>query len=96
MSELHANVRAAAIAGWWTLLFAVALQVLLWVSYLIFVKPRPMWVLDLVGLRASWATVQTVWLSMLAVYRLMVAVVLLVTVWLTLWGRQLGKQSRDR
>jgi hypothetical protein len=94
MTELHAKVRSAAVAGWWTVLVAIALQVLLWLAYLVFVKPRPMWVLDLVGLHASWATVQTVWLYMLAVYRLMVTAVLLVAIWLTLWARQLGKQSR--
>jgi hypothetical protein len=93
MNHTAVKVRSAAVAGWWTLLVAVAFAVLLWVAYLAFVKSRPGWVASLLGPDVSWETIQTIWLWIYTVYRLCIWILLLVVVWLTLWARQLRKHA---
>ena len=51
------RVRAAAVAGWWTLLIAVGFITLLWVIYLAVMSARPaglaMWGPDSIGPSSS-------------------------------------------
>lgn len=93
MAELHAKVRSAAIAGWWTLLFAAGFALLLWISYTVLIKPHPPWVLSVMGPDLKWSTIQTLYLWIFSVYRLIVWILLLVVLWLTLWARQLRRHT---
>ena len=43
------RVRAAAVAGWWVVLIALAFIVLQWLIYLAVIHARPAWVLSHVG-----------------------------------------------
>ena len=43
------KVRAAAVAGWWTILIAVAFIVLQWLVYLTVIHTRPSWFLSMWG-----------------------------------------------
>jgi len=85
------KVRSAAAAGWWTLLIAAAVLSVQWVGYLWILSAKPAWLLALWGPDVGWATVQTVWLWAVAVFKVCVWVLALVTVWLTLWGRRLAR-----
>jgi hypothetical protein len=94
MNDIFENrVRAAAVAGWWTLLIAVGFITLQWVVYLLVMSARPAWVLSMWGPGFDWSFVQTVWFWAIAVLKFSVWLLALVVIWLTLWARQLGKRT---
>jgi hypothetical protein len=86
------RLRAAARAGWWTLLIAVAFFVFQWIAYLWFASSRPAWPLALWGNGMNWETVQNVWFWGAAVFKLCLWFLALIVIWLTLWARQLRKR----
>lgn len=89
-----ARVRAAAVAGWWTLLIAVAFMLVQWFVYLHFAYNGPSaWLLSLLGPDADWPFIQNIWVWMVAVFKLCMWLMALVVVWLTLWARKLRKRA---
>jgi hypothetical protein len=54
------RVRAAAVAGWWTLLVDVGFLLIQWVLYLLIMSARPALLLSLWGPGTTWSFVQTV------------------------------------
>lgn len=94
MNDAFENrVRAAAVAGWWTLLIAVGVITLLWIIYLIVMSIRPAWFLSVCGPGIDWDFVQHVWFWAVAILKFMVWFMALVVIWLTLWARQLRKRA---
>lgn len=90
------RIRTAGIAGWWTLLIAIGFLLIQWIGYRLIVSAHPAWFLSLWGpgpeTNMSWSTVQTIWFWGLAVIKLCIWPLVLVTLWLTLWARQLRKR----
>jgi len=94
MNDVFENrVRAAAVAGWWTLLIAVGFITLQWVIYVIAMSARPAWLLAMWGPDVDWAFVQRVWFWAIAFLKFSLWLMVFVLIWLTLWARQLRKQS---
>lgn len=89
------NVRAAAAAGWWAVLIAIAFIVLQWIVYLVVMNARPAWLLSMWGPNLDWAFVQTVWFWAIAFMKFIVWLMVLIALWLTLWARQLRKTASD-
>ena len=87
------KVRAAAVAGWWVVLIAAGFLTLVWLVYLAAMNTRPAWMLAMWGPDVSWAFFQTVCLWVMAIFKFCVWIMALVALWLTLWARQLRKQS---
>jgi hypothetical protein len=87
------KVRAAAVAGWWTLLIALGFLVFQWGFYLFAMSARPAWMLALWGPDVRWSFVQTVWFWGTAIFKLCLWLATLVVLWLTLWARQLRKRA---
>ena len=87
------RVRAAAVAGWWTLLIAVLFITLQWVVYLAVMSARPAWLLAMWGPGVDWAFVHTVWFWAIAFLKFIVWLIVLAVIWLTLWARQLRKRA---
>jgi hypothetical protein len=85
------KVRAAAKAGWWTLLIGAAFLAVQWIAYLLMTAARPSWPLVIWGNGISWETVQTVWFWGAAAFKFCLWILALVVLWLTLWSRQLQK-----
>jgi hypothetical protein len=85
------RVRAAAVAGWWTLLVAAIFLTIQWIVFLFIMKERPECVHDLLFAQLDWAFVQNVWFWMTAIFKLCVWVMALIVIWLSLWARQLKK-----
>ena len=84
------SVRSAAIAGWWTLLIATIFLAGQWAAYLVITGSKPGWMLGFWGGGdIQWSTIQTIWLWMTAVFKLIVWVAAMVVTWLTLWARRL-------
>ena len=92
MDDLFAKkVRAAAVAGWWTLLIAYCLLLIQWVAYLLIMARQPEGMLCLWGKGFTWAEIRTIWLWAMVAYKLGVAMMIFVVIWLTLWARKLAK-----
>lgn len=89
------RVRAAAVAGWWTLLVAVGFIVVQWLIYLAVMSAQPAWLLAMWGPDTDWACVQRVWFWAIAFLKFIVWLATLVVIWLTLWARQLRKRLGD-
>jgi hypothetical protein len=90
------KVRAAAVAGWWVVLFAYVLFTVIWAIYLILVSARHAWLLTMWGQGdVSWAFVQTVSLWSLGLFKLFIWILILIVLWLTLWARQFRKMNRS-
>jgi hypothetical protein len=88
------RVRAAAVAGWWTLLIAVGFLLIQWILYLLVMSAHPAaWLLSLWGPNTTWSFVQTVWFWGIAIFKLCVGLLAMVVLWLTLWARQLRNQA---
>jgi hypothetical protein len=79
------KVWAAAVAGWWVIVLAYALLLVIWLVYLSIVSARPAWVLTMWGQgNVSWAFVQTMSLWFLGIFKLFIEFLILVVLWLTL------------
>ncbi len=87
------RVRAAAVAGWWTLLIAVGFLLIHWIVYLLVMSAHPTWVLSWWGPNITWSFFQTVWFWGIAIFKLCVGLLAMVVLWLTLWARQLRNQA---
>ncbi len=93
MSEdLSKRVRAAAAAGWWTVLIGGIWLALSWLFLLVILSNEPDWMLWLWG-RAdmSWADVHTIVFWFFGVFKLILFVCVLLSLWLTLWSRRLRR-----
>ena len=87
------RIRAAAIAGWWTVLIAVGYLTLVWIIFLVLMSTRPSWYQSLLGPGVSWEDLQMVGLWAVAIFKMCIWLMAVVVVGLTLWSRQLGKRS---
>jgi hypothetical protein len=87
------NVKAAAVAGWWTMRIAVGFITLIWIIYLVVMSARPAWLLAMWGPGIDWGFVQIVWFWAIAILKFSLWSMALATIWLTLWSRQLRKRS---
>ncbi len=87
------RVRAAAVAGWWSVLIAVAFITLVWILYLAAMAARPAWLLSMWGPGTDWALVQKVWFWAIVFLKFVLWLMTLAVVWLTLWARQLRKRA---
>jgi hypothetical protein len=94
MNDVFASrVRAAAVAGWWTLLVAVVFLSLQWGVYLYAMSAHPAWLASVWGPDLGWAFIQRVWLWAFVALKMAMFVAAAVVVWLTLWARQLQVQT---
>ena len=64
------KVRAAAVAGWWTLLIVAGVGLVQWLLYLVIVSSRPDWLLALWGGGVMWSTVITMWMWSMAAFKI--------------------------
>jgi len=87
------RVQSAAVAGWWMLLMAAAFLCLQWIIYLLVMATHPAWLLSLWGPDISWNAVQRLWFGGVAIFKLCLWLLALLILWLTLWARQMRKQS---
>ena len=89
------KVRAAAVAGWWTILIGYVLLTLTWIVYRSLVSARPAWMPAMWGQDISWDYMQVVSLWFLGVFKLFLWFLILVVLWMTLWARQLRRLDRQ-
>ncbi len=87
------RVRSAAVAGWWTIVIGLVWMGVAWVMYLGLLHAKPDWLITLWGGELMWDQVQSIMLSFLAVFKLMLWAAVLVTIWATLWSRRLRRAA---
>jgi hypothetical protein len=93
MDEIFAKkVRAAAVAGWWTLLIFWCVLLIQWLAYEVIMTRQPSGILCLFGEGVTWPEIRTIWLWTMVAFKLSVGMMLFIVVWLTLWARQLAKK----
>jgi hypothetical protein len=92
MDEFIKKVRAAAVAGWWTLLIAYIILLIQWCAYMVIMTKHPSGMLCLWGTGVTWPEMQSTWLSAMVRFKLGVGIMLFVVIWLTLWARQLKRR----
>ena len=91
------RVRAAAVAGWWTLLIDVGFLLIQWIAYRVAMSVHPSWLLSFWwGPDTTWSFVQTTWFWGLAIMKIGILPLALMTLWLTLWAKQLRKQAESQ
>ena len=85
------KVRAAAVAGWWTVLIAFCILLIQWLAYLLMTW-QPAGILCFWGEGISWPEIRTIWLWAMVAFKLGIAMMIFVVIWLTLWAKQLAKK----
>ena len=93
MDEIFTKkVRAAAVAGWWTLLIANCILLIQWIAYLLIMIKQPTGIVSYWGGGVTWPEIRTIWLWAMVAFKLIVGMMIFVVIWLTLWARQLVKK----
>ena len=93
MDEIFTKkVRAAAVAGWWTLLIAYCILLIQWLAYLLIMIKQPRGIVCLWGGGFTWSEIRTIWLLAMVAFKLSIGMMIFVVIWLTLWARQLAKK----
>lgn len=88
--KLAERVRAAAAAGWRTILIAAVWLTIVWAIWLVIISARPSWVRALWGgHQLTWYNMQIIWLWVIAAMKALLLMAVLVVIWLTLWARRL-------
>mgnify|MGYP001551144041 CR=1 FL=1 len=87
--EFIQRVRSAAITAWWTVLVAAAFVTLQWMAYMFVMSARPTWVLSMWGPDMTWASVQNLWIMVIAIVKVAVWIMALLALWLSLWSGRL-------
>ena len=91
---LAQRVRAAAAAGWKTVILFWALMVASWIGVLLILHYEPDFVMTLIGSRSmDWDKLQMLYIEYFAVFKMILLVLLIAVVWLSFWGRRLTKQG---
>lgn len=85
------KVRSAAAAGWWTLLIFYCVLLIQWFAYLIIMAKQPSGILCLMGEGVTWMEIRSIWLWGIVAFKLVIGTMLIITVWLTFWAKNLAK-----
>jgi len=92
--EFTRRLRAAVVAGWWTVAIWVIFLTISWLIYLCIMHTRPEWLRTLWGGGIiTWEKIQTVYIWFFGAFKVVLWAVLMVTVFLTLWARNLKKAA---
>ena len=85
------RVQTAAYAGWCMIIIAVVWLTVTWLAYMAMQYYRPGWILALWGGDITWDEVHWIMLIFTAVIKVILFTLVMVTIWLTIWGRKLEK-----
>jgi hypothetical protein len=85
------RVRAAAIAGWWTILIGVLFLTVQWLASQVLLSAKPDWLLKIWGPGTTWETVRLIWFWVMDIFKMCLWLMALVVIWLSLWARQMKR-----
>jgi hypothetical protein len=90
--QFERRIRAAAVAGWWTLAVAALLLTVIWFVFLGLMSSPPGWIERLWGGMPR-DQIFYVGLWLVGIFKLCLWLWAMVALWLTLWARQLRKSA---
>ena len=91
---LAKRVKAAAVAGWITVLLFAAFLTVAWLMVMLWLQVKPQWVLKLCGGgEFNWDKLQMMYLWGFAIMKMLLWAMLAVVVWLSLWSWKLKRLS---
>jgi len=89
------RVRAAAVAGWWTILIMGVWLTLGWFVWLAMFSSRPAWMLAMWGGNTmTWEQMHATMVTFIGVFKVIALTLLMLTIWLSLWARGLRNQAK--
>ena len=86
------KVRSAAVAGWWTVLIAYCVLLIQWLAYLLIMTTQPTGMTCFWSKGVTWPEIRSIWLWAMVTYKIVLATMIFVVIWLTLWARRLAKK----
>jgi hypothetical protein len=91
MDAFGKRVRAAAVAGWWTVIIGMIWMTAGWFWMRWVLQAKPEWVLTVWGNIITWEDAQDFSVWFFSIFKLILFVMILLTIWLTIWARKLKK-----
>lgn len=85
------RLRAATVAGWWTMLVAVIFNIVQWSLFMCVLYTKPDWVLSVFGPHASWEFIQHMLMWFIGAFKLATWIMLMIVICSTIFSRQLSK-----
>ena len=86
--------KAAAVAGWKTVLLFAGFLTVAWLAAMAWLQIRPEWILKICGGgQFDWDRLQMMYLWVFTVMKMLLWVMLALALWLSLWSRQLKRLS---
>ena len=82
--EFAQIVKAAAVAGWWTVLIAAIWITFAWLVWRSVIKSKPAWLMKLWGFDLGWDEVQKVMFYFIALMKMILFILILICIWLSL------------
>ena len=84
------RLRAAATAGWLTVLIGAIWMTLAWLVWLLIGRAEPKWLRRMWGVEhMEWPAIRAMMLWFFAAFKLLLFVAVLVSIWLSLWYARL-------
>jgi hypothetical protein len=85
------RVRAAAGAGWRTVIVAFLWITVAWCAGLWLISLKPDWLIPLWGGMITWDEIHMVMIWFFTVFKIVFFVMIMTTIWLTFWASRLKK-----
>ena len=82
--EFAQIVKAAAVAGWWTVLIAAIWITFAWLVWRSVIKSKPAWLMKLWGFDLGWDEVQRIMFYFMAIMKMILFILILICIWLSL------------
>lgn len=90
--EFTKRLRAAVVAGWWTVAICWIFLTISWLIYMCIMHVQPEWLRTLWGGGPlTWDGIQTICLWFFGIFKLVLWAMLMIVLFLTLWLRQLKR-----
>ncbi|MBN1943173.1 MAG: hypothetical protein JW849_07750 [Phycisphaerae bacterium] len=89
--QLVKRVRAAVRAAWYTVIIAAIWMTVAWLFALWLLSSQPDWLITLWGGMVTWKEIHTTMIWFFGAFKLILFVIVMTTIWLTFWSRQLRK-----
>ena len=89
--DLASKVRAAARAGWWTVILVSLIMTGAWFLAIAIVGAQPAWLGKIWPGEVDWDEIQALYVRFFAVFKMIVWTMIALTIWLTCWGARLRR-----
>ena len=92
-SDFHTKVRTAAVAGWWSTALMWALLYVTYFIYIFAMGSHPAWMMSVLGPDLDWQFIARVWVVSIVGFKSVAFMMLIASLWLTLWARGLKRSA---